>query len=129
MYLLTAVVTLLSLVLYWVLGALVGRARGVYKISAPACTGNADFERRFRVHQNTMESLVMHLPAMWLFAAYVSDRYAALLGVAWLVGRIIYAQRYYRDAALRGPGVLISIGATTVLLLGALAGAVMALLR
>jgi glutathione S-transferase len=114
----TALITVLSLLLYWVLTALVGRARGKYKISAPAVTGNVDFERVFRVQQNTVESLVMHLPALWLFAIYVSDCWAAGLGLAWIIGRALYARGYYTEAKKRGTGMLISIGATTVLLVG-----------
>jgi glutathione S-transferase len=114
----TALITVLSLLLYWVLTALVGRARGKYKISAPAVTGNVDFERVFRVQQNTVESLVMHLPALWLFAIYVSDCWAAGLGLVWIVGRALYARGYYAEASKRSAGMMISIGATTVLLLG-----------
>lgn len=34
---------------YLVLGTLVGRARGKYKVAAPAITGNPVFERYYRV--------------------------------------------------------------------------------
>ena len=125
----TALITILSLLLYWGLAALVGRARGKYKISAPAISGNADFERVFRVHQNTLESLAMHLPALWLFAIYVSDLWAAALGAVWIVGRIVYTQGYIAAAKKRGPGMLISIAATTVLLLGDLVEIVCAMLK
>ncbi|TXH04217.1 MAG: MAPEG family protein [Nevskiaceae bacterium] len=125
----TALVTVLSLLLYWVLTALVGRARGRYGISAPAISGNADFERVFRVQQNTLESLIMHLPALWLFAVYVSDPWAAALGALWIVGRILYARGYIAEAKKRGPGMLVSIFSTTVLLVGALIAVSGALLK
>ena len=57
-----AIVTVLVLIEYFVFGALVGRARGRAEIEAPATTGDPIFERYFRVHQNTMEQLVMFLP-------------------------------------------------------------------
>lgn len=114
----TALITVLSLLVYWATIALVGRARGKYKISAPAVTGNPDFERVFRVQQNTLESLIMHLPAMWLFAVYVSDLWASILGAAWIAGRVLYAQGYITEARKRGPGMMISFVATTALLLG-----------
>ena len=117
-----ALVTLLSLLLYWVLLFNVGRARGKYGIKAPAVVGNPAFERVFRVHQNTLESLAMHLPALWLFSDYVSDGWAGILGAVWIVERILYACSYYADAAKRGPGMLISTLATMVLLIGALIG-------
>jgi len=125
----TALITVLSLLVYWGTIALVGRARGKYKISAPAVTGNADFERVFRVQQNTVESLIMHLPALWLFAIYVSDLWAAVLGAAWIIGRVLYAQGYIAEAKKRGPGMMISFIATTILLLGDLGVIAYAILK
>ena len=125
----TALITVLSLVLYFVLTAMVGRARGKYQISAPAVSGNAAFERVFRVQQNTVESLVMHLPVLWLFAFYVSDCWAAGLGAVWIIGRILYARGYYAEAKKRSTGVLISTIATFVLLIGSLIEIVCALIK
>ena len=125
----TALITVLSLVLYFVLTAMVGRARGKYQISAPAVSGNADFERVFRVQQNTVESLVMHLPVLWLFAFYVSDCWAAGLGAVWIIGRILYARGYYAEAKKRSTGVLISTIATFVLLIGSLVEIVCAMIK
>ncbi len=51
-----------------------GRARGRYKIAAPAMTGDPMFERHVRVHANTLESLPFFLPSLWLFASYWGDR-------------------------------------------------------
>lgn len=124
----TAFVTMLSMILFFVLTYKVGQARGKYKVQAPATTGNADFERVFRVHYNTMESLVLHLPSMWLFAIYISDCWAAVLGGVWILGRILYAKTYYADASKRTPGVAISTGATAILMLGALGATGMALI-
>jgi hypothetical protein len=53
----TALITLLALLLYMGMIIGVGRARAKYKIAAPAMTGDAAFERHFRVHMNTLESL------------------------------------------------------------------------
>jgi glutathione S-transferase len=116
----TALVTMLSMLLFFFMSFKVGQARGRYNVQAPATTGNPDFERVFRVHYNTMESLVLHLPSMWLFAVYISDCYAAILGGVWIVGRVLYAKTYYVDASKRGPGVIISTVATAILMLGAL---------
>lgn len=116
----TAFVTMLSMLLFFFLSYKVGQARGKYKISAPATTGNPDFERVFRVHYNTMESLVLHLPSMWLFALFISDCWAAVLGGVWILGRIVYAKTYYADASKRTAGVVISTAATAILMLGAL---------
>jgi hypothetical protein len=74
----TALATISTLILYFVLGMNVARARAKYGIAAPAIQGDPAFERVFRVQQNTVEALVLFLPALWLFAWYVSDLWAAL---------------------------------------------------
>jgi glutathione S-transferase len=90
MYNLTALVTCLALLMYFLFGFRVGKARGTYGINAPAISGNPDFERVFRAHMNTLEWMPIFLPALWLFAIYVSDAVAAALGIVWIVGRILY---------------------------------------
>ena len=129
-YHLTALVTCLSLLVFFVLTFAVGRARGKYNVEAPATTGHPLFERAFRVHYNTMESMAMYLPALWLFAIYLnSDRWAAALGMVWIVGRIVYARGYLADPKKRGTGTIITIGAEAVLLVGALIGVLVQLAK
>ncbi|HEX7761451.1 MAG TPA: MAPEG family protein [Caulobacteraceae bacterium] len=117
---LVAIVTLLSLILYFTMSLRVGQARSQYGIAAPAITGNEDFERVFRVQANTLEWLPIYLPSLWLFAIYWSDRYAAVVGVVWIVGRILYMTGYSKAAASRSAGFGIQMLATGVLLFGAL---------
>jgi uncharacterized membrane protein YecN with MAPEG domain len=71
---------------------------------------------------NTLEQLVMFLPSLWLFAVYVSPEWAALLGVFWLVGRVLFARGYYIATQKRVVGFVITIAATSVLLLGGIIG-------
>lgn len=125
---LVAIVVLLALIEYVVLGMLVGRARGKYGVKAPAVTGHEMFERYFRVHQNTLELLVVFVPAMWLFASYVSPGWAAALGLVYVVGRIAYVVGYVADPAKREIGFGLSVFPVVVLLLGALWGAAQRLL-
>jgi len=113
---------------YFVLGGLVGRARSKYGVKAPAMTGNPDFERVNRVHQNTLESLVAFIPACWIFGAYVSVTWATVLGVLFIVARAIYAVGYIRAAERRGPGAGLTGVVNIVLVLGAMVGLVRALL-
>ena len=119
-----AIVTLLALIEFLVFGTLVGRARGKYGIKAPATSGSAEFERYFRVHQNTQEQLVIFLPALWIFGQLVSPTWGAALGVVFLVGRAVYAAGYYADPEKRGPGFLIGALANFALILGGLWGAI-----
>lgn len=123
---LVVIVTLVSLLVYFWMGVRVAPARRKYGIEAPAIHGHPDFERVFRVQQNTLEWLPLYLPSLWLFAFYWNDLLAAALGLVWIVGRILYALGYAKAAGGRGTGFLIQVLATGVLLFGALAGAVMA---
>jgi len=118
-----ALVSLAAIIQYFYFGVLVGRARSRTGISAPAVTGDPVFERTFRVHQNTLEQLVTFLPAAFLFGRYVSPGLAAVLGVAYLIGRGLYAAGYIRDAQQRGPGFLVTVVAQMLLVVGAVLGA------
>ncbi|HEY6598688.1 MAG TPA: MAPEG family protein, partial [Pseudomonadales bacterium] len=103
------IVAMLALLEYFYFGIQVGQARGKYGVKAPATSGNEIFERYHRVHQNTMEQLVMFIPGLYAFAATVSATWAAILGVVFIVGRAVYANLYVADPEKRGTGVLISV--------------------
>jgi glutathione S-transferase len=120
MYHYTALVTLLSLLFYFYTTTRVSKARAEFGVKVPAISGNPDFERVFRVQMNTLEWLPIFLPSLWLFAIYVSDWIAALIGLVWIAGRIVYLVGYAQAAAKRGPGFGIQALAAGVLLLGAL---------
>ena len=118
-----SIVALLALLEYLVIALQTGRARVTHNVQAPATTGHPMFERWYRVQHNTIEQLVMFLPALFLFANYASPRLAGWLGLTFIVGRIIYARSYLADPAARGPGFTIGFVAILVLLVGALLGA------
>lgn len=122
-----ALVMLLALLEYMVFGILVGGARARYKIAAPATTGNPDFERTFRVHYNTLEMLVVFVPAIWLFGMYLNPRWGALIGLVFIVGRALYAIGYIRAPEKREVGATLSFAAVIVLVVGAAFGVVRAL--
>lgn len=122
MYLYPSLVTALTLIVYQVLTANVGRARMKYKIMPPAMSGDENFERVVRVQQNTLEQLVFFLPALWLFSFYVNPLWGAVLGSVWLIGRIIFAWGYYQAAEKRVAGFAISTLSGISLVLGALVG-------
>jgi uncharacterized membrane protein YecN with MAPEG domain len=116
----TAIVTLLTLLVYFWMSVQVGRARGKSGINAPAMTGDPLLERAVRVHYNTLEWLPIFLPSLWLFAIYWNELVAAGLGVVWIIGRLIYSAGYMADPAKRSTGFLIQTLAGAVLLFGAL---------
>jgi uncharacterized membrane protein YecN with MAPEG domain len=118
----TAFVTLLDMVLYVVLTFNVGRARGKFKVDAPATDGPPEFRRIYRVQMNTLEQLALHLPLLWLAALSIGDGFAAIFGLVWVIGRTLYARDYYREAKLRARGFLVALGMNAILLIGALIG-------
>ena len=122
MFHLTALVTCLALLAYFLMSFQVGKARQTYGIKAPAVSGNPDFERIYRVQMNTLEWMPVFLPALWLFAIYVGDAIAAALGVVWIIGRVLYMVGYAKAANKRGPGFAIQGGAAAILWLGAVVG-------
>ena len=121
-------VTLLALMLYFVFTINVGRARAKYNVPAPQTTGNDDFERVMRVHQNTLEQLIFFLPALWIFSITVSPIWGAALGLVWVIGRAIFAWGYYQAAEKRAPGFAISSLSGLALLIGGLVGVIRDLL-
>jgi glutathione S-transferase len=119
MFHLTALVTCLAILMFFLFSVQVSKARKTYGVKAPAISGNSDFERVFRVHMNTLEWMPIFLPALWLFAIYLSDAIAAALGVVWIIGRILYMTGYAKAANKRGPGFAIQATAAIVLWAGA----------
>lgn len=113
---------LLALLEYIVMAALVGRARGKYGIKAPATTGHPEFERANRVHINTLENLIIFVPAVWIFARYVSPAWAAGLGALFVVARAAYAIGYFKAAEKRGIGAGVTGIVNIVLVVGGLIG-------
>ncbi len=120
MYHFTALVTCLAILFYFFTSVRVARARAAFGVRAPAISGNPDFERVFRVQMNTLEWMPIFLPSLWLFAIYISDEVAALVGLVWIAGRILYMTGYSQAAEKRRPGFAIQLLAAGVLLLGSL---------
>jgi glutathione S-transferase len=118
------IVIALAAIQFLIFGMQVGAARGRYGIKAPATSGHDLFDRYFRVQQNSLESLVVFLPGLYLFSGHVSPLWAAALGAVYLIGRQLYAMAYVKNPASRGPGYGISMLAAVVLLGGGLAMAV-----
>ena len=99
-----ALVTVLLVSQYMVFMMLVGAARGKSGIKAPAVTGDENFERAYRVQMNTLEQLMVALPALWVSGMYFDSLVAALLGMAFFLGRVMYRAGYVKDPEKRGIG-------------------------
>ncbi len=124
-----AIVTAVSLMVYFAFSLLVGQGRGKFNVPAPQTTGHPEFERRLRVQLNTMEQMVIYIPALWFFSMTLSPTIGAGLGALWIVGRIVYAAGYYKAAEKRGPGFAIGSLAMLSLLIGGFVGLVLQLVK
>src|SRR2546430_2383398 len=121
----TAIVTLLAVGFYFFLATRVAVARGKYNVKHPATTGNPDFERIFRVHMNTLEWTPTFLVPLWLCAIYLNDIAAAVLGLVWVGGRVLYFVGYSKAVEKRLPGFFIQSIVCLLLFIGSIAGIVM----
>jgi glutathione S-transferase len=128
-YLYSSIITLLTILLMFGLTFNVGRARGRYQVKAPAITGHELFERAYRIQMNTIENVLMFLPALWLYALFIGDKGAGDSGVIWLIARVWYAIAYQLNPAKRGLGFLVSILVIAGLWMGAAYGIVHQLMK
>lgn len=113
-------VILLALVQYTWFSLRVGIARGKYGVNAPQTTGDENWERLFRVQQNTMEQMILFVPGMLAFAFYVSALWSLVPGLVYLVGRQLYSYEYVSNPKSRTPGMAMTLLANAVLVAGAL---------
>lgn len=121
-------IVLLALLQYTWFTMRVGKGREMYNIKAPACTGNENFERLFRVQQNTMEQLVVFIPACFAFAWFLSGFWSMILGAVFIIGRFLYSAEYVKEPKTRLIGMLLTFLPNAALVLGALYGVVRELL-
>ena len=121
------IVAALAIIQFLTFGALTGRARAKSGLKAPAMTGDAGFERMYRVQMNTLEVLVAFLPALFLAALHWPSSVVAGLGAVYLIGRHLYWRAYVAAPETRSLGFALSILPTIALVLAALLGSVLSL--
>lgn len=119
------IIAMLALIQYMVFGLLVGRARGQTGVQAPATTGDPVFERFFRAHYNTLEQMVVFLPALYAAGHFANELLAVGAGSVYLIGRSLYFRTYVKDPTTRGPGMLLTFVANVVLVIAGLVGALL----
>ena len=119
------IVTALALIQFVFFGFQVGATRQKTGVKAPAMAGDPAFERMNRVHVNTLEQIVVFLPALWMYGMFVNSLWGAGMGVVYLAGRFVYRSAYLKDPAGRGPGFMMTLLPTTVMLVWVLIDAVL----
>ena len=125
----TSLITLLISIYYLWIGIYVGMVRRKVNILAPAVTGDPLLERAIRVQMNALEFAPVIFPGLWLAAMWMSDVWAACLGLVWVVARIAYLRLYMNDPASRGAAFTIQGIAAVVLIIIALTGVASKLLH
>jgi uncharacterized membrane protein YecN with MAPEG domain len=120
-----AIVIAVALVQYLVFSYHVSFTRVKHGVLAPAVSGHPEFERTFRIHQNTLEQLVVFIPALWMFGMYVHALTGAAIGLLFPIGRYLYRKSYVADPSMRTAGFAIGGAATVILLVGAVIGALL----
>jgi len=123
--LLTAIVTVLAILISVGTGILVARVRGRVGIQPPAMTGSPELERALRIQGNTLEQFAIFVPSLWLAALYFQGWIPAALGLVWCVGRVVYAQLYL-GGKNRFVGFALTMWPTLILVLLAIIGIVQA---
>jgi glutathione S-transferase len=111
-------ITLVTLIFYLGLAMHAASLRGRHRIAAPATTGHPDFDLATRIHANTLEYLVPFLVLLWMCAIFFEPLWAAILGIVWLFGRIIYVFGYWSAPPRRQPGFILAMIAMVLLLIG-----------
>ena len=121
-------IVLLALLQYTWFTMRTGMGREKYNIKAPACSGDETWERLFRVQQNTLEQLIVFIPACYAFAWFLSPLWALILGVVFIVGRFLYSAEYVKEPKTRALGMILTFLPNAALMVGALFGLIKGML-
>ena len=123
-----SLIVLLALLQYIWFSISVGMARGKYNIEGPACVGDEAFERIFRVQQNTLEQLIVFIPAVFAFAHFLSPLWSLILGAVFIIGRFLYSSEYVKDPKTSTLGFVLTFFPNVILIVGALFGIIKGML-
>ena len=75
----------------------------------------------FRNQMNLLEHLILFMPTLWIFAVGVSDGLAAIVGLGYFIGRVLYARSYPHSHKL---GYTLTMISMLLLITGAVASSI-----
>ena len=75
------------------------------------------------------DSVTIFLPAMWMFGYFVDPYWASGIGVIFVASRMVYRQAYIKDPKSRSAAFSVGFVMMSVLLVGAIIGAVVSFLH
>ena len=75
----------------------------------------------FRNQMNLLEHLILFMPTLWIFAFGLSDGLAAVVGLGYFIGRLLYARSYPHSHRV---GFMLAWVSMLVLMIGAVASSV-----
>ena len=116
----TIIIIMLALLQYGFFTGRAGFARVKYEVFAPKTVGNESWERLFRIQQNTMEQLIIFVPAILAFSYYVSSMWALIFGIGYLISRQTYSHLYIKNPNSRGIGFAPTYFINIILIVGCL---------
>lgn len=113
---------MLALMQYLFFVGLTGYMRGKHDIKAPATGGHPMYERAYRVQHNTLEELIVFIPAVFAYALYSNAYLVMLPGSIFIISRFWYGAAYLKEPSRRGPAFGLTMLANVWLIVGALIG-------
>ena len=118
--LITCVISLLQVLLAF----RVGTMRSKHKVQSyeTYMTKNTEFIIAHRIQVNTLESVMVFLPLLWVATFWGYEIAAAIIWWIWIISRILYAVMYQQDPKKRMIPFLISLLCTMGVLLLAILG-------
>ncbi len=116
----TTLIIIFALFQYSIFTMKVGANRAKFEVTAPSTEGNEFWERLFRVQQNTLEQLIIFLPAIIIFSQHFSQNWVLLPGIVFIVGRQIYSIAYIKKPESRGLGMVLSFFSSIGMLIASL---------
>ena len=111
------IIVLIALLEYLYFTGRVGANRGKLGIEAPATTGHPEWECMYRIQQNTLEQLIVFIPAIYAFYVYVSETWVWLPGAMFVLGRLIYSVGYLNQPGKRALGMVMTFFTNVLMVL------------